>query len=84
MMNFGNCRQVVSEIVVYVFLLYMMNFGNCRQAEHSTIVCFFYSTVRTVLFIDFYNTMQTIDNNSNNSGKDSFISFRCIHEGIYI
>jgi hypothetical protein len=40
MMNFGNGRQVVSEIVVYVFLLYMTNFGNCRQAEHSTIVCF--------------------------------------------
>ena len=48
MMNFGNCRQVVSEIVVYGFLLYMMNFGNCRQAEHSTLVCFlFYSTYCT-------------------------------------
>jgi hypothetical protein len=49
MMNFGNCRQVVSEIVVYVFLLYMMNFGNCHQAEHSTIVCFLFYTIRTVL-----------------------------------
>jgi hypothetical protein len=48
MIFFGNCRQVVSEIVVYVFLLYMMNFGNCLQAEHSTIVCFlFYSTYCT-------------------------------------
>ena len=44
MMNFGNCRQVVSEIVVYVFLLYIMNFGNCRQAEHSTIVCFLFQS----------------------------------------
>jgi hypothetical protein len=76
MMNFGNCRQVVSEIVVYGFLLYMMNFGNCRQAEHSTIVFFF------ILQYVLYSMMQTIDNNSNNSGKDSFISFRCIHEGI--
>ena len=66
MMNFGNCRQVVSEIVVYVFLLYMMNFGNCPMSSGRAFddCLFFYSTVRTVLFIDFYNTMQTIDNNS--------------------
>ena len=79
-MNFGNCRQVVSEIVVYGFLFIVHDEFRKLSSGRAFDDCLF-CILQYVLY--FYSTMQTIDNNSNNSGKGPVIIYGRGGRGIF-